>query len=146
MLLETAPGTTHIHPTHLVGVRGRAKSEVLWCNMHNIHVGVRMAKLAMLQLVQLVGLRSMTRGPINQEARAPPPLGFPHTMLSVKRVKHNLWLAFIEKLFTNHEIGTSVQTKYLCFKGMSYKSESYLCDINCVQLRKVLARFWCGNS
>ncbi len=29
---------------------------------------------------------------------------------------------------------------------MSYKSESYLCDINYVQLRKALARFWCGNT
>jgi hypothetical protein len=48
-------------------------------------------------------------------------------------------LAFIEKLFTNHEIETNVQTRYLHFKGMSYKSESYLCDINCVQLRKALA-------
>jgi hypothetical protein len=48
-------------------------------------------------------------------------------------------LAFIEKFFTNHEIGTSVQTRYLCFKGMSYKSENYLCDISCVQLRKALA-------
>jgi hypothetical protein len=28
---------------------------------------------------------------------------------------------------------------------MSYESESYLCDISCVQLRKVLARFQCGN-
>ncbi len=34
--------------------------------------------------------------------------GFPHTMLNVKKVKHNMRLAFIEKLFTNHEIGTSV--------------------------------------
>jgi hypothetical protein len=41
-------------------------------------------------------------------------------------------LAFIEKLFTNREIKISVQTRYLCFKGMSYKSENYLCDINCV--------------
>jgi len=48
-------------------------------------------------------------------------------------------LAFIEKLSTNREIGTNVQTRYLCFKGMSYKNESYLCDINCVQLRKALA-------
>ncbi len=55
--------------------------------------------------------------------------GFPHTMLSVKRVKHNMWLAFIETLFTNHEIGTSVQIKYLHFKGMSYESESYLCEL-----------------
>jgi hypothetical protein len=69
---------------------------------------------------------------INQEAGAAPPLGFPHTMLSVKRVKDNMWLAFIENLFTNREIGTSVQTRYLRFKGMSYESESYLCDINCV--------------
>ncbi len=74
------------------------------------------------------------------------PLGFPHTMLNVKRVKHNMQLAFIEKLFTNCEIRTSVQTRYLRFKGMSYESESYLCDINCVQLRKTLARFRCGNS
>ncbi len=28
---------------------------------------------------------------------------------------------------------------------MSYESESYLCDIKCVQLQKALARFWCGN-
>jgi len=54
-------------------------------------------------------------------------------------------LAFIEKFFTNHEIGTSVQTRYLHFKGMSYESESYLCDISCVQVRKVLARFRCDN-
>jgi hypothetical protein len=54
-------------------------------------------------------------------------------------------LVFIEKLFTSCEIGTNVQTRYLRFKGTSYESESYLCDINCVQLRKVLARFWCGN-
>ncbi len=43
-----------------------------------------------------------------------------------------MWLAFIEKLFTNCEIETSVQTRYLRFKGMSYESESYLCDINYV--------------
>jgi len=67
-------------------------------------------------------------------------------MLSVKRVKHNMQLAFIEKLFINREIGTNVQTRYLHFKGMSYKSENYLCDISCVQLRKLLARFQCGNS
>jgi len=54
-------------------------------------------------------------------------------------------LAFIEKLFTNHEIGTNVQTRYLRFKGMSYESKNYLCDINCVRLRKALARFWYGN-
>jgi hypothetical protein len=105
-----------------------------------------MAKLAALQLVQLVNARFMIGGPINQEGGAPPPLSFPHTILSVKRVKDNMWLAFIEKLFTNPKIGTSVQTKYLRFKGMSYESESYLCDINCVQLRKVLARFRCGNT
>jgi hypothetical protein len=88
----------------------------------------------------------MTRGLINQNYGATPLSGFPYTMLSVKKVKHNMRLAFIEKLFTNREIGTSVQTRYLHFKGMSYKSESYLCDINCVQLRKALARFQCGNS
>ncbi len=55
-------------------------------------------------------------------------------------------LAFIEKLFTNREIGTSVQTTYLRFKGMSYENERYLCDINYVQLWKALARFRCGNT
>jgi hypothetical protein len=67
-------------------------------------------------------------------------------MLNVKRVKANMRMAFIEKLFTNHEIGTNVQTRYLRFKGMSYESKSYLCDIKCVQLRKALARFRCGNT
>ncbi len=67
-------------------------------------------------------------------------------MLSVKKAKDNMRLAFIEKLFTNHEIETNVQTRYLCLKGMSYKSESYLCDISCVQLRKALARFRYGNT
>jgi hypothetical protein len=81
-----------------------------------------------------------------QEVRAPPPSGFPHIMLSVKRVKDNMRLAFIEKLFTNYEIETNVQTRYLCFKGMLYKSESYLCDISCVQPQKVLAWFWCDNT
>jgi hypothetical protein len=95
--------------------------------------------------MQPVGGRSMTRGLINQEVGIPPPPGFPHTMLNVKRVKDNIWLAFIEKIFTNCKIGTSVQTRYLRFKG-SYESERYLCDINCVQLRKVLARFRCGNT
>jgi hypothetical protein len=85
-------------------------------------------------------------GPISQKAKAPPPQGFPHTILNVKRVKDNMRLAFIEKLFTNREIGTNVQTRYLRFKGMSYESESYLCDINCVQLRKALTQFQCGNT
>jgi hypothetical protein len=61
-------------------------------------------------------------------------------------VKTNMQLAFIEKFFTNYKIGTSMQTWYLCFKGMSYESESYLCDISCVQLQKILARFRCGNT
>ncbi len=39
-----------------------------------------------------------------------------------------------------------MQIRYLHFKGMSYESESYLCDINCVQLRKALAWFRCGNT
>jgi hypothetical protein len=64
----------------------------------------------------------------------------------ITMVKHDMWLDFIEKLFTNREIETSVQTRYLHFKGMSYESENYLCDISCVQLRKALARFRCGNS
>ncbi len=108
--------STHIHPTRLA------------------------------RLVESVGGRSTTRGLINQEVGTPPPLGFPHTMLNVKRLKDNMRLAFNEKLFTNCEIGTNVQTRYLNFKGMSYESERYLCDINCVQLRKALARFRCGNT
>ncbi len=48
--------------------------------------------------------------PIQLSLETAPP-GFPHTMLSVKRVKHNMWLVFIEKFFTNHEIKTSVQTR-----------------------------------
>jgi hypothetical protein len=83
--------------------------------------------------------------PIQSSLEMAPP-GFSHTMLNVKRVKHNMRLAFIEKLFTNREIGTSMQTRYIRFKGMSYESESYLCDISCVQLRKALAQFRCGNS
>jgi hypothetical protein len=83
--------------------------------------------------------------PIQSLLEMAPP-SFPHTMLNVKRVKHNMRLAFIEKLFTNREIGTGVQTRYLRFKGMSYESESYLCDISCVQLWKALAQFRCGNS
>jgi hypothetical protein len=105
-----------------------------------------MAKLATIQLVQPVGAISTKGSSINQETRAPPPPSFPHTMLNVKRVKHNMQLAFIEKLFTNREIRTNVQIRYLCFKGMSYENESYLCDISCVQLQKALARFWCDNS
>jgi hypothetical protein len=93
-----------------------------------------MVKSAALQLVQPIRARSMMGGLINQEAKAPPFPGFPHTMLSVKRVKDNMRLAFIEKLFTNRKIGTNVQTRYLSLKGMSYESESYLCDIRCVQL------------
>ncbi len=79
-----------------------------------------------------IGPKYVVRGPTNEEAAPPPPLGFPHTMLSVKRVKDNVRLAFIEKFTTNREIGTKVQTRYLCSKGMLYESENYLCDINCV--------------
>jgi hypothetical protein len=39
-----------------------------------------------------------------------------------------------------------MQTRYLHFKGMLYESENYLCDISCVQLRKALAQFRCGNT
>jgi hypothetical protein len=144
--LGIVPWTTHIHLIRLTRVRGWADSQVLWCNTHNVRVGAQMAKLATLQLMQPVGGRFMTGGPINQKAGAPPPLGFPHTMLGVKKVKDNMRLAFIKKFFTNRKIRTSMQTRYLHFKGMSYENKSYLCDINCVQLRKALARFRCGNT
>ncbi len=94
--------------------------------------------------MQLIGARFTTRGPINQETRAPPHLGFPHTMLSVKRVKDNMRLTLIEKLFTNRKIGTRVQTRYLCFKSMLYESESYLFDISYVQ--SAMAWFHYDNS
>ncbi len=45
--------------------------------MHTVHVGVRMAKMATLQLVQPIGVRSTIGGPINQEVGAPPSPGFP---------------------------------------------------------------------
>jgi hypothetical protein len=38
--------------------------------------------------------------PIQSSLEMAPPC-FPHTMLNVKRVKHNMQLVFIEKLFTN---------------------------------------------
>jgi hypothetical protein len=57
-LLETSPRTSHIDLTRLIKVRGWAKSQVFWCNTHNIQMGVRMAKLATIQLVQPVGARS----------------------------------------------------------------------------------------
>jgi hypothetical protein len=88
----------------------------------------------------------VAKGSTNQEVGVPPLPSFPHTMLSVEKVKDNMRLAFIKKLFTNRTIKTNMQTRYLHFKGMSYESESYLCDISCVQLRKVLAMFRCGNT
>jgi hypothetical protein len=81
--LGTVLETTHIHPTQLARVRGWAKSQIPWCNTHNVQVGA-------------------------QEAGAPPFLGFPHIMLSVKKVKDIMRLAFIEKLFTNREIKTNI--------------------------------------
>jgi hypothetical protein len=74
----------------------------------------------------------MARSLINQEVGAPPLLGFPHTMLSVERVKDDMRMTFIEKFFTNREIRTNVKIRYLHFKDMSYENENYLCDINCV--------------
>ncbi len=34
--LGMALGTTHIHLTHLAGVRGWAENQILWCNAHYI--------------------------------------------------------------------------------------------------------------
>jgi hypothetical protein len=44
----------------------------------------------------------------NQPQEVAPPPSFPNTMLSVERVKDNMWLAFIEKLLTNYAIRTSI--------------------------------------
>ncbi len=124
--LEMAPRTMHIHPTRLVWVRSQAKSQVFWCNLHNVQVGIQMAKLTTLQLVQLVGAKSTTKGPINQEVGAPPPSGFPHTMLSVKRVKHNMQLAFIEKFFSNYKIRNQCGDKILMFQGYVIQEQKLL--------------------
>ncbi len=53
-----------------------------------------MVELVVLQLVQLVNARSATKGLTNQEVKAPPFLGFPHTMLNVERVKDNIKPSF----------------------------------------------------
>ncbi len=42
--LGMAPRTMHIHPTYLIGVKGWAESQILWCNVHNVRVGARMAE------------------------------------------------------------------------------------------------------
>ncbi len=54
-LLGTVPRTTHRHPTHPTGVKVWVENQVLWCNAHYVQVGARMAELAALQLMQLVG-------------------------------------------------------------------------------------------
>ncbi len=41
------------------------ESQMLWSNTHNVQVGLRMAKLGTLQLVQSVGVRFTIGGPIN---------------------------------------------------------------------------------
>jgi len=71
-------------------------------------VGVHMAKLATLQLMQPIGAKSTKGSPINQEAGGPPLPSFPYTMLSVKTLKDNMQLGFIEIFFTNYEIKTNV--------------------------------------
>ncbi len=58
--LRTTLRTMHIHLTHLTRVRSWVESQVFWCNTHNVQMGVQMAKMVVLQLVQLVGVRSMT--------------------------------------------------------------------------------------
>jgi hypothetical protein len=63
--LGMVPGTTHIHSTHLAGVKGWAESQVFWCNVHNVQMGAQMAKLVTLQLVQSIGARSTMGGLIN---------------------------------------------------------------------------------
>jgi hypothetical protein len=40
LLFGTAPRTTHIHLTRLIVVKGWVESQVLWCNVHNVWVGV----------------------------------------------------------------------------------------------------------
>ncbi len=137
-LLGMVFGTTHIHPTRLARVRGWAENQVLWCNAHNVRVGAQTTKLTTLQLVQLIGAKSTIGGLINQEAKAPPPPSFPHTMLNVEKVKDNMQLAFIENLFTNHEIETNVQTKYLRYRT---KTKATCVTSNVFSCRKLWPSF-----
>jgi hypothetical protein len=55
-----------------------------------------MAKLATIQLVQTIGARFTKGSPINQEIGTPPSVGFPHIMLNVKKVKHNMRLVSLK--------------------------------------------------
>ncbi len=100
-----------------------------------------MAKLATVQLVQSIGARFTMGGSINQEAGAPPLLGFPHSMLSVRRVKDNMRLAFIKKLFINREIGTNVQTRYFSFKCMSQRAKATCATLIVFSCRKLWLSF-----
>ncbi len=60
--LGTIPRIMHIHPTRLARVRGWVKSQILWCNAHNIQVGAHMAKLVVLQCRNLnLGLATKAR-------------------------------------------------------------------------------------
>jgi hypothetical protein len=86
-----------------------------WDNTHTSDSSNRGKKLGR-EPNTLVQCTQRTNGSLR--SWAPTPLGFPHIMLSVKLVKDNMQLAFIEKFFTNREIGTNIQTKYLCFKGV----------------------------
>jgi hypothetical protein len=85
-----------------------------------------MAKLVMLQLVQPVSARFMTRGPINQEVGAPPLLGFLHTMLSVKRVKDNMRLTFIKKLLLTAKLGPACKQN-ICVSKVCYTRAKAIC-------------------
>jgi hypothetical protein len=50
---------------------------MFWCYMHNVQVGTQMAKLATLQLVQPVGVKFTTGGPITKRLGPHPFQVFP---------------------------------------------------------------------
>jgi hypothetical protein len=100
-------------------------------------------------------------------------LGFLHTMLNVKKVKHNMQLAFIKKLFTNRKIRTSVLDKILMFQKYVVQEQKLLvwyqlclftkssgpflmwqlatwnsvkCMKRCVIRKEALSRLWFGEN
>jgi hypothetical protein len=70
--------------------------------------------------------------------------------LDVVEMRESMRVRYIESFFStlqsSGDAKSSVLLRYLLFKNGAYECESYLESIECVQLRKVLARFRCGNS
>jgi hypothetical protein len=57
--------STYAYVMKMYTLTSWVESQVLWCNVHNVWVGVRMIELVALQLVQPVGARFVVGGPTN---------------------------------------------------------------------------------